>query len=114
MIKILKADEGMIKVTFPYNPVFVEKIKTISGLKWHPIRTARRIFEIVYKRAGIKKDVAIHTFRPNLARSCRMSNLKGWIDDTVAYTAKLELKATLSSMNELYEMPKPAIRKQEV
>jgi len=34
MIKIEK-DNGRIKVFFPYNPVYITKIKTIIGYKWH-------------------------------------------------------------------------------
>ncbi|HIE05424.1 MAG TPA: hypothetical protein EYP58_01345 [bacterium (Candidatus Stahlbacteria)] len=30
-MKILKKESDRIKVTFPYNPVFVKKIKTIKG-----------------------------------------------------------------------------------
>ena len=35
-IKILKDRENNLIVSFPYNPQFVEKIKTIKGHRWHP------------------------------------------------------------------------------
>lgn len=35
-IRILKEESGRIKVSFPYNPIFVEKIKAIKGRRWHP------------------------------------------------------------------------------
>jgi len=35
-INIKKGESGETKVSFPYNPAFVEKIKTIKGRKWHP------------------------------------------------------------------------------
>ncbi len=35
-IKILKDKENNLIVSFPYNPQFVEKIKTIKGHRWHP------------------------------------------------------------------------------
>jgi len=35
-IKILKDKENNLMVYFPYNPQFVEKIKTIKGHRWHP------------------------------------------------------------------------------
>jgi hypothetical protein len=35
-IKILKNRENNLIVSYPYNPKFVEKIKTIKGHRWHP------------------------------------------------------------------------------
>ena len=35
-IKILKDRENNLMVSFPYNPQFVQKIKTIKGHRWHP------------------------------------------------------------------------------
>jgi len=35
-IKILKLDSDRLSVSFPYNLIFVEKIKTIKGRRWHP------------------------------------------------------------------------------
>jgi hypothetical protein len=35
MIKVEK-DEKRIKVSFPYNPRYIAKLKTINGYKWHP------------------------------------------------------------------------------
>jgi len=35
-IKILKDRENNLIVSFPYNPQFVQKIKTIKGHRWHP------------------------------------------------------------------------------
>jgi site-specific recombinase XerD len=35
MIEVRK-DEGRIKVSFPYNPDYIAKIKTIGGYRWHP------------------------------------------------------------------------------
>ena len=33
---ISRGDTGNIKVTFPYNPAYLRKIKTIPGRKRHP------------------------------------------------------------------------------
>jgi len=35
-VKILKDGEDNLMVSFPYNPQFVEKIKTIKEHRWHP------------------------------------------------------------------------------
>jgi len=35
-IRVQNADFREIRVTFPYNPSFIEKIKTIDGWRWHP------------------------------------------------------------------------------
>ena len=35
MIQVRRED-GFIKVAFPYNPDYVEKIKSIKGHRWHP------------------------------------------------------------------------------
>ena len=35
-IKVLKYREDNLMVSFPYNPQFVQKIKTIKGHRWHP------------------------------------------------------------------------------
>jgi len=35
-IKILKDKKKNLMVSFPYNPQFVEKIKTIKGHRWYP------------------------------------------------------------------------------
>jgi len=36
IVKIIKGESGRILVSFSYNPVLVEKIKTIEGRRWHP------------------------------------------------------------------------------
>lgn len=36
MIRIEKGDNGDIIIKFPYNPVYIAKIKTVNGYKWHP------------------------------------------------------------------------------
>lgn len=36
MITLSKDISGRITVTFPYNPLRVEKVRTIPGRKWHP------------------------------------------------------------------------------
>lgn len=33
-IRVQSADFREIRVTFPYNPSFIEKIKTIDGRRW--------------------------------------------------------------------------------
>ncbi|MBE0433960.1 hypothetical protein IBX73_10920, partial [candidate division WOR-3 bacterium] len=35
-VKIMKGESGRIRVSFSYEPVLVEKIKTIAGRRWHP------------------------------------------------------------------------------
>ena len=35
-IKIGMGDANRITVSFPYNPDYIAKIKTIEGYKWHP------------------------------------------------------------------------------
>jgi hypothetical protein len=34
-IKVLKDREDNLMVSFPYNPQFMQKIKTIKGYFWH-------------------------------------------------------------------------------
>jgi len=36
LFKVQKDRDGFLKVSLPYNPQFVEKIKTIKGHRWHP------------------------------------------------------------------------------
>jgi hypothetical protein len=36
VIRIVKEEPAKIKVTFPYNPTYVEKIKEFKGNWWHP------------------------------------------------------------------------------
>ena len=35
-VKVSKDNSGRITVAFPYNPLLVEKVKTIEDYKWHP------------------------------------------------------------------------------
>jgi len=35
-IKIRKGESGRVTVTFPFNPTYVAKIKTVEGRRWHP------------------------------------------------------------------------------
>ena len=35
-VMISRDSSGALKVTFPYDPVYVARIKTIPGRKWHP------------------------------------------------------------------------------
>jgi len=35
-IKIGKNPEGRVTVSFPYNPDYISKVKTIEGYRWHP------------------------------------------------------------------------------
>jgi len=35
-IEIKKGMDNRIIVTFPYNPAYVEKVKTIRRHRWHP------------------------------------------------------------------------------
>jgi len=35
-VKILKDKENNLVVSFPHNPQFVQRIKTIKGYRWHP------------------------------------------------------------------------------
>lgn len=35
-VNITKEDPSKIKVVFPYNPTYLEKIKTLKGGWWHP------------------------------------------------------------------------------
>ena len=34
-VKISEDTSGRITVDFPYNPVYIEKVKAIKGYKWH-------------------------------------------------------------------------------
>ncbi len=40
-IRVERGESHRIKVSFPYNPVFMEKIKSIKGRRWHPERKYR-------------------------------------------------------------------------
>jgi len=35
-INVSKDPSGRIIVSFPYDPLFVAKVKTIDGRRWHP------------------------------------------------------------------------------
>ena len=35
-VKVSRDTSGKITVAFSYNPLLVEKVKTIEGYKWHP------------------------------------------------------------------------------
>jgi hypothetical protein len=35
-IKISRDVENRITVSFPYNPDYIAKIKTMQGYRWHP------------------------------------------------------------------------------
>lgn len=36
-IKISKLGQDRIAVSFFYNPIFIQKVKTVKGYKWHPV-----------------------------------------------------------------------------
>lgn len=35
-VTIVKEASGFLKITFPYSPLFAEKVRTLKGRKWHP------------------------------------------------------------------------------
>lgn len=73
IIRVQKDKNGFQKVSFPYNPQFVQKIKTIDGHRWHPEGkywsfpdtdgTLERILE-VFKGEKIHIDSALRTQQP--------------------------------------------------
>jgi len=65
-IKISNDPSGRITVSFPYEPAALlfpgpDKERYIS------IRTTQRIFEMACHRAGVKKEVTIHSLRHSFA-----------------------------------------------
>lgn len=101
-------------------------------------RTIQRFFLNAYKRAGIKKEVSVHSLRHSFAthllesgvdlryiqellghksskttvknRCIKSSQLEGCICDIVTYNTKLEGYTTLSYMNELGDILLGSVR----
>jgi site-specific recombinase XerD len=77
-IHISKDETGRLTVSFPYNPLFVKKIKTIPGYKWHPAEknwsfpnsdeTLEKIFK-AFSGEEIQLDPALQVSTPVIARS---------------------------------------------
>jgi hypothetical protein len=42
-IQISNDPSGRITVSFPYDPLLVEKVKSIDGRRWHPVEKHREI-----------------------------------------------------------------------
>jgi len=71
---IEKGKSGNIKISFPYNPVFVARVKTIKGHRWHPegkywsfqntAGTVEKILE-VFKGENIYIDSALQVRLPS-------------------------------------------------
>jgi len=50
-IKLEKEDKR-IKLTFPYNPTYIKKIKTIPGYHWHP---DKKYWSFLYSKDILRK-----------------------------------------------------------
>ena len=55
-VKILKEEPSKLRVTFPYNPIYVKKIREFKGSWWHP---KRNYWTIPYSAGVIKKLLSI-------------------------------------------------------
>jgi len=68
-VKILKDREDNLMVSFPYNPQFVDKIKTIRGHRWHPegrywsFPISNGKLDKILNHACEKANVSVHTLR---------------------------------------------------
>lgn len=64
-IRVLKEESSRIKIAFPYNPTFVERVKAIKGRKYHQegnppqadwsFPNSNGIFEKILLEYGIKE-----------------------------------------------------------
>lgn len=62
-VEIKKERVGRIIVTFPYNPGYVEKLKTIKGHRWHP----EEKYWSFPDEEGIVEEISVHTLRHSFA-----------------------------------------------
>ena len=77
MITIKKDKSGFLIESFPYNPQFVQKIKTIAGQRWYPEGkywsfpdtdgTLDNILKQACEKAGMRKEITIHELRHSFA-----------------------------------------------
>ncbi|MDI6917609.1 MAG: hypothetical protein QMC80_07415 [Thermoplasmatales archaeon] len=56
MIKVINGRDNRIKVTFPYNPDYIVKIKTINGYRWHP---EEKYWSVPYTNGILEKILKI-------------------------------------------------------
>lgn len=55
MIEVGK-DGGRIKISFPYNPDYIAKIKTLEGYRWHP---EEKYWSVPYSEDAVKRILSI-------------------------------------------------------
>ena len=77
VVTVSKDDSGMITVIFQYDPLRVEKVRTINGRKWNNDKkywsfpntdgTLEKILEHACEKVGIIKDISVHSFRHSFA-----------------------------------------------
>lgn len=52
----LEREDKRIKLTLPYNPTYIKKIKTIPGYRWHP---DKKYWSFPYSKDTLKKILSI-------------------------------------------------------
>ena len=93
MITIKKDKSGFLIESFPYNPQFVQKIKTIAGHRWYPegkywsFPDTDGTLDTILKQACEKAEIQNHDRR-----------------NTSSILPIQDKKQSNSFMNELYEM----------
>jgi len=109
LVTIRKAANGLLEITFPYNPVLVDKIKSVKGRVWNPtgkfwtapetednLRELKRLFNeygliMDLGAGGCEDDTAIQpSFAATINHSKDTLRLKGYSFKTIkAYTGHI-------------------------
>lgn len=129
-VKVIKASDGLLHVSFPYNPLLVDKIKSIKGRKWNSAEkywsvpeTADNLMELqrLFNDHGLtmdlgtdecEDDVAIRaSFTTTISSSKDTLRLKGYSFKTIkAYTGHIR-RFLLYCQTEPSELKREHIRK---
>ncbi len=76
-IALSKDISGRITVVFHYNPLFIEKVKTIPGHRWHP---AEKLWSFPDTNGTLEKILKVfegEKIHLDPALQAKLSNLRG-------------------------------------